>query len=301
MLLRSTTVPSGVTRSESAAAASTQPRTTIAGKRCPTRRADLSDPLISGRAPRRILCTNRLDLWFVLAVQHTMWTASTPENRTVRADREQRWAMRKLPAKLASQLYGAAELIAERGLDGTKIEDIAEATGIPKATIYYHLDGKNAVLEFLLTDLLEMIAGAVGVAVSSAEDARTRLEAAVAAQLGVMLAHPFLCRALVGDLGRATRLPDLAVALRSAFYEPIEKLLADGVADGSLRQVADPGAVALSVFGAITVAGLSAAVEGPSADPSADAARFSAAVGELILDGLATPRPRGGHESDERP
>ena len=54
--------------------------------------------------------------------------------------------MRKLPAKLASQLYGAAELIAERGLDGTKIEDIAEATGIPKATIYYHLDGKNGVL-----------------------------------------------------------------------------------------------------------------------------------------------------------
>ena len=109
--------------------------------------------------------------------------------------------MRKLPAKLASQLYGAAELIAERGLDGTKIEDIAEATGIPKATIYYHLDGKNAVLEFLLSDLLDMVAGAVGVAVSSAEDARTRLEAAVVAQLGVMLEHPFLCRALVGDLG----------------------------------------------------------------------------------------------------
>ena len=68
--------------------------------------------------------------------------------------------MRKLPAKLASQLYGAAELIAESGLDGTKIEDIAEATGIPKATIYYHLDGKNAVLEFLLGELLDMIAGA---------------------------------------------------------------------------------------------------------------------------------------------
>lgn len=209
--------------------------------------------------------------------------------------------MRKLPAKLASQLYGAAELIAERGLDGTKIEDIAEATGIPKATIYYHLDGKNAVLEFLLGDLLDMIAGAVGVAVSTDEDARTRLEAAVAAQLGVMVEHPFLCRALVGDLGRATRLPDLAEALRSAFYEPIEKLLSDGVADGSLRQVADPGAVAMSVFGAITVAGLSAAVEGSSTEASADAARFSAAICELILDGLATPRTRHHHELGERP
>jgi len=205
--------------------------------------------------------------------------------------------MRKLPAKLASQLYGAAQLIAERGLDGTKIEDIAEATGIPKATIYYHLDGKTGVLEFLLADLLDMIAGAVGVAVSSDEDARTRLEAAVAAQLGVMLEHPFLCRALVGDLGRATRLPDLAVALRSAFYEPIESLLADGVADGSLRQVADPGAVALSVFGAITVAGLSASVEGPSQDTAASASRFAASVCDLVLNGVVTPGT-AHHECD---
>lgn len=208
--------------------------------------------------------------------------------------------MRKLPAKLASQLYGAAELIAERGLDGTKIEDIAEATGIPKATIYYHLDGKNAVLEFLLGDLLDLIAGAVGVAVASAEDARTRLEAAVAAQLGVMLEHPFLCRALVGDLGRATRLPELAVALRAAFYEPIEQLLADGVSDGSLRQVGDPSVVALSVFGAITVTGLSAAVEGPTEAPSADAARLSAAICELLLEGLATSPTRNSHEPQER-
>jgi hypothetical protein len=66
----------------------------------------------------------------------------------------------------------------------------------------------------------------------------------------------------------------LAAELRTAFYEPIEQPLAEGVSDGSLRQVAD-SAVALSVFGAITIAGLSAAVEGPSADPSADATRLS--------------------------
>ncbi|WP_244929370.1 TetR/AcrR family transcriptional regulator [Nocardioides sp. W7] len=196
--------------------------------------------------------------------------------------------MRKLPAKLASKLYDAAELIAERGLDGTKIDDIAEATGIPKATIYYHLDGKNGVLLFLMGDLLDMVAGAVGVAVSEPENARTRLEGAVVAQLGVMLEHPFLCRALIGDLGRVTRLPELAPAIHATFFEPIEQLLEEGVADGSLRQVADPGTVAMSIFGAITIAGLSVAVEGPLDDPAAHAARLGAAISELILDGLAT-------------
>ena len=204
---------------------------------------------------------------------------------------------RKLPAKLATRLYDAAELIAEQGLDATKIEDIAEVTGIPKATIYYHLDGKDAVLEFLLSDLLDLIAGAVGVAMTSGDTANARLQAAVRAQLQVMLEHPFLCRALVGDLGRATRLPDLADALRAAFYEPIEQLLADGVADGTLRRVADPTAVAMSVFGAITVTGLNAAVSGPSADPVADASRYADAVTALILNGLATgPSPEPAPE-----
>lgn len=197
--------------------------------------------------------------------------------------------MRKVPAKLASKLYDAAELIAERGLDGTKIDDIAEVTGIPKATIYYHLDGKNGVLEFLLGDLLDLVAGAVGVAVSGPEDARTRLEAAVVAQLGVMLEHPYLCRALIGDLGRAARLPELTVRVYSTFYEPIERLLAEGVADGSLRQVEDPSTVAMSVFGAITIAGLSVAVEEAGNDPAVGAKRLGAAISELILNGLAAP------------
>jgi TetR/AcrR family transcriptional regulator len=200
--------------------------------------------------------------------------------------------MRKVPAKLASKLYDAAELIAERGLDGTKIDDIAEVTGIPKATIYYHLDGKNGVLEFLLGDMLDLLAGAVGVATSGPGDARTRLEAAVVAQLGVMLEHPFLCRALLGDLGRVARLPELAVRVHATFFEPIEQLLAEGVADGSLRQVADPSTVATSVFGAVTIAGLSVAVEGPHDDPAARAARLGAPISELILNGLAA-RPGG--------
>jgi hypothetical protein len=107
-----------------------------------------------------------------------------------------------------------------------------------------------------------------------------------------MLEHPFLCRALIGDLGRAARLPELALRVHATFYEPIERLLAEGVADGSLRQVADPGTVAMSVFGAITIAGLSVAVEEAHNDPAESSVRLGAAISELILNGLGT---RDGH------
>ena len=196
--------------------------------------------------------------------------------------------MRQVPAKLATKLYGAAELIADRGLADAKIDEIADAAGIPKATLYYYFSGKDEILAFLLADVLELIAGEVGTAVASSGSARDRLGLAVEAQLRVMLENPAVCRALVGDLGRATRLPALAEALRTAFHEPLERLLADGVRDGTLRPVDHPGAVALSIFGAITVAGLSVAVEGPSSDPATDAALTAAAICDLLLAGLAT-------------
>lgn len=198
--------------------------------------------------------------------------------------------MRQVPAKLASKLYGAAELIAERGLADAKIDEIADSAGIPKATLYYYFSGKEEILAFLLSDMLELIAGEVGAAVTSPGTARERLEEAVKAQLKVMLENPAVCRALVGDLGRATRLPELAIALQAAFHQPIEELLTDGVTDGSLRQVGDPGTVALGIFGAITVAGLSAAVEGPADTSVDDSLRGAAAICDLLIAGLA---PRG--------
>jgi AcrR family transcriptional regulator len=195
--------------------------------------------------------------------------------------------VRQVPAQLASKLYGAAELIAERGLADAKIDEIADSAGIPKATLYYYFSGKEEILAFLLNDMLELIAGQVDDAVKSPGTARERIEAVAEAQLKVMLEHPAVCRALVGDLGRATRLPELAIALQAAFHQPIEELLADGVADGSLRQVADPGTVALGIFGAITVAGLSAAVDGLSDTPADESARGAAAICDLLIAGLA--------------
>lgn len=46
--------------------------------------------------------------------------------------------MRNVPAKLAAKLYGAADLIADKGIADAKIEEIADASGVPIATLYYY-------------------------------------------------------------------------------------------------------------------------------------------------------------------
>lgn len=201
--------------------------------------------------------------------------------------------MRTVPGQLAGKLYSAAEVIADRGLDNTKIEDIADAAGVPKATLYYYFAGKEEILTYLLNDMLATIAGEVDAALQAPEPARDRLSRAVTAQLAIMVQYPAVCRALVGDLGRATRLPKLAEALQTAFHTPIEHLLNQGREDGSLRPVSDPATTAITIFGAVTMAGVTASMQ--SDIPSED---FASTVLGVLLNGLTTaPEVETPHET----
>lgn len=157
---------------------------------------------------------------------------------------------------MAGKLYAAAELIATKGLENTKIEEIAAASGVPKATLYYYFTGKDDILGFLLRDSLGDLAREVAEAADSAGSGKERLIAVITAQVAHTMNRPGTSMTLVGDLGRAIRLPDLASAVQEAFYEPIARVLAAGAADGTLKRVTDPRSDAISIFGAVMMTAL---------------------------------------------
>jgi hypothetical protein len=97
-----------------------------------------------------------------------------------------------------------------------------------------------------------------------------------------MARHPATCRALLADLGRAGRIPEIAAAIQEAFHHPVRRLLAEGEADGSLRPVGDPETVASAVYGAVTTAAAHYLV----ADNHLDTDRVAAEVTILLTGGL---------------
>jgi AcrR family transcriptional regulator len=192
--------------------------------------------------------------------------------------------MRTLPSSIAAKLGAAAELFAERGLDQTKMEDVAQATGVGKTTLYYYFTGKDDLLSYLLADALRAIAGAVEVAEAGTGSGAARLEAVIAAQLRVMNEHPAVCRALLSELGRAGRVPEIAEAIAAAYYEPVARVLAEGAADGSLRSGHDHEDALMAIFGAVTITGLHHLVRG---EPIPDSA--GRRVTAILMGGLAAP------------
>jgi AcrR family transcriptional regulator len=196
--------------------------------------------------------------------------------------------VRVVPDGIAERLEAAAQVFADNGFDQTRIEDVAEATGVPRATLYYYFAGKEDILAWLLRVMLDEIAEAVSVAASGPGTARDRLEAVIRAKIGVSARHPATCRALMADLGRAGRIPEIAAAIQAAFHHPVRRLLAEGAADGSLRRVEDPETTASAVYGAITFAAAHYLVEDNRLDPD----RVAAEVTTFVLGGLGAPAVR---------
>jgi AcrR family transcriptional regulator len=181
---------------------------------------------------------------------------------------------------MAAKVMAAAALFAERGLDGATMSDIAAATGIPRATLYYHFDGKEAVFACMCDRVFGEFEEAVAAALSGRGSAAERLGRVVRAQLSCYAAYPEAFLAVHLDLGRAVRRAEISERAARAYLRPVARLLEEGAADGSIRPVVNPRTVAAALLGAVAGA---AALLPADGQPVAD---FHEAMMLLVLHGL---------------
>jgi AcrR family transcriptional regulator len=176
----------------------------------------------------------------------------------------------------------AADIIAERGLDDTKIDDIASVTGVPKATLYYYFEGKEEILSFIFGVVLDAVGEAVKMALGGSGTAANRLERVIECHLDVFSSMPKASQALHFDLGRAARRRELAARVGSSYLDPVAALLAEGVSDGSLRRVEDGRMTAVAILGATSTA----AIHVLAIDDRSTLNELREVLVPMVLDGL---------------
>lgn len=144
-------------------------------------------------------------------------------------------------------LEAAARVIAERGIERATLERIAGEAGLSRVTLHRRGVTKEAILTALYQRAVEEYRRAIWPALVHEGSGAERLELALRkvcdvaeAHLGVLLAASNVRDAVFHDEG------DEALT-RSPFTEPLERLLRDGVGDGTLRQV-DPEETATVLF-----------------------------------------------------
>ena len=195
-----------------------------------------------------------------------------------------------VPAPIDERLLeGAQNALAKYGLAGATLERIAREAGMSRVTLHRRGLSKQAIVEALAESATLAYRDAMWPVLTSAGSGRDRLQRALETLCDVAEENLPLLLALGSESDAVFHEPGEHEALtRTPFTEPLERLLRDGEADGSLRAL-DPVETATVLFNLVgwTYIHLRTGHHWPSL-------RARSGTLDIVLNGLAVTEAAGG-------
>ncbi len=144
----------------------------------------------------------------------------------------------------------AAGMFRRYGYGGTSTRALAEALGMQKASLYYHMPTKEKLLYELATRSMDHMDAQIYPAVEAAETPIDKITALVDTHVRSMLAEPDWHAATLLEMRSLSKEHWATIHARRNTYEQyVTDILADGQKTGEIRQDVDARHLALLLLG----------------------------------------------------
>lgn len=137
-------------------------------------------------------------------------------------------------------LTAARKEFSEKGLDGARVDVIAEAAGVNKAMIYYHFASKEQLYDAILEAMFGRISAFVDRVLLDDLSMEARLEALARAYVDIVQDTPELPPIILREMaagGQRVRRVFSQTLLRADVPARVRALLDEGVRSGHIRPV----------------------------------------------------------------
>ncbi len=187
-------------------------------------------------------------------------------------------------------ITAAARLFKTRGFRGTSIGQIAKALGTDRATLYYYIGSKEELFDEVVSDEVRANvarAQAIRDGEGTAPDKLYRLVTELMDSYAA--SYPFLYVFIQENLShvseRRSEWSQEMRRLNKTYEDCVVAIIETGVAEGTIRPVAEPWVLA---YGLIGMVGWTNRWFNPEKSP-VDAATIGRAYADVLLDGLRAP------------
>lgn len=190
-----------------------------------------------------------------------------------------------LRSKHEELLAAAVRLFRQKGYHDTSMQDLAEAVGVQRGSLYHYIEAKEDLLWEIMDRSMRRLLEAVEPIAHSPAPAAERLREAIAAHLKVAASSRDELTVLHVELKSLS--PDRRarmLALRDRYESLFRRMVKDGVASGEFRPV-DPKTVGLAILGACNWFTTWFQPQGPLSHQD-----FARAFADLFLQGLERTR-----------
>jgi len=158
--------------------------------------------------------------------------------------------MKPVPAELSDKLMAAASEAATGAGLSMSVDDLAKASGVPRATLYYYFSGKDDLVSFYVGTMLRRMRGAVAEGLGHDGTPTEKIEIIVRAVMRTFAEYPRMCVEMADAMcdmeDHAQVMADMQVGLI---------LPAVGIIDAGNRSgefdVADPNLAVVALTGAL--------------------------------------------------
>jgi AcrR family transcriptional regulator len=179
-------------------------------------------------------------------------------------------------------LRRAIDLFNRQGYDATSVGDLARELGLAKSAIYHHFDSKEALLSAALDEALDGLTEAVDSALAAhGADAYQRLRAVVRESVEILVRRLPAVTLLLRVRGNS-EVELAALKRRRLLDDKLAALVAEAVAEGSLRPDLPPELISRLLFGTVN-----SLVEWYRPGGPVDAGLIAEAIVTMAFDGLA--------------
>jgi AcrR family transcriptional regulator len=210
--------------------------------------------------------------------------------------------MRRLAASEGGDKYlrrrkeiitAAGPVFRAKGLANTSVVDVSEQLGVDRASVYYYFNSKQDLFHAVIYDAVHDVVAKAKVRADGAGSAPEKITDILTLVVGAYEEHyPALHVYLQEDLRRVHLDPDddqasrraaeQMAALAEEYMSVLERLIADGIAAGELRDIGSPALIAAIMEGAVNWMHRWFT---PSVGPSPD--MVEAVLAELLMGGLS--------------
>jgi len=142
----------------------------------------------------------------------------------------------------------AMELFAQKGYDGTSVEEITSIVGIAKGTLYYHFSSKEEIFNFLIDEGMKLLKNSIEIKTSNYANSIEKIKAVILIQIKIIVKYENLITLVISQMwGKEER----NLRCRQCVFDYIkiiEDIIKTGIEKGEIYN-GNPEAIASGIFG----------------------------------------------------
>ena len=128
------------------------------------------------------------------------------------------------------------KLFAEKGYDATSVDDITQAVGVAKGTLYYHFSSKEEIFNFLINEGIKLLQNSVDIKTEKLDSYIDKLKAVILKQIKIVSKYlDFITMLLCQFYGREER-NQMCQKYVYEYIDKIEEFVKKGMETGEIKQ-----------------------------------------------------------------